>query len=107
MRRDYEREVVWLPELARAVGPVLHDFTFVDCVLTGPALVTPLSNTRVERCVLPPPEWFIELPEDHPLGGCIGIEACRLLACRFDSVALIGSAAVLDHFRVSVMDLPS
>jgi hypothetical protein len=105
--KTYEDKVVYLTDLLdRAIpGPaVLDGFTFLRCVLRGPAVLTMVENITLEFSTFNVPNaesMLFELPESGSWSrvGIVGISNMRISNCTLENLAFTGTAMQLESFR--------
>jgi hypothetical protein len=74
---------------------------FKNAVIVGPAVLIPLKNVALRNSSFDGPEdaIFIELREDQTVVGFIGLQNVTFDACRFQNVALAGTAESIAKIR--------
>ncbi len=102
-RTTFDKEAIWLPLLSMHlmnVGePVVRNKTFTDCVIEGPALITPLGGTTFEACHMgsaSDPQSLLFTPRGGTLVGVIGLENCTFVRCRMVQIGYTGSPEFLE-----------
>ncbi|AZH79446.1 hypothetical protein CSX12_13865 [Microbacterium sp. Y-01] len=96
-RKHYENEVVRLADLA-VTSDTIEGVTFRDCLVLGPAIVIPMSETSITNGVFTgdPEALFWELnPARELVIGAIGLVSCEFDGCRFERVGFAGGVDVL------------
>ncbi|MBU4197758.1 MAG: hypothetical protein KJ911_13540 [Alphaproteobacteria bacterium] len=101
-RTTFEREAIWLPllsvQLMNAGEPVVRNKTFTDCVIEGPAMITPLGGTTFESCHMgsaSDPQSLLFTPRGPTLVGVIGLENCAFIRCRMVQIGYTGNPEFL------------
>lgn len=104
-RMVFERVQVPLWQLiqeAGAVGKSLSGRRFIDCVIVGPCVAGPSSDTRFENCSLGDAQGDIRnlfLRAAGPLMvGVLNIDGCHFQGCIFIGVGFAGDEKFVDGF---------
>lgn len=70
-------------------------------LILGPAVLAPLGNVQISNSAFDalPEALFIEVPEDRPVVGVIGLQNVVFNDCEFRNVGIAGTAASIQTFR--------
>jgi hypothetical protein len=101
--KTYENRVVRITELVDVDG-LLDGFTFVNCEISGPAVVVPSGSRMSGNDPGAPPDSLLwELPGDRiQKVGVILARNCTFEECRFRNVGLAGPSDFVQSFRRSM-----
>lgn len=99
--KEYRDAVVWLPELAKD-HDVLDGFTFVNCLLKGPAVVVLLDNVTFTNNELQGHAegllWELP-PERSSVIGAIGLTNSTVEGCTLNRIGIAGPRDLLAKFK--------
>jgi hypothetical protein len=106
------RRLFWIADLVRATdkAPIIHDRTFEDCDIYGPAVIAPLMGTTLTGNSLSASsadEAFIELSPGREIYGVIGLERCSVRGCRLFKMSLAGDQESVARMRKGFSDSAS
>lgn len=109
-RTSFEKEAVWLPQLAvqhwNADQMFIDGKTFTDCLIEGPALMAVMNGTTFDNCAMGTAEDMRTLLYrplgQTKMGGVIGMANCKFVRCRFFQVAFTGTDELLDDLATAV-----
>ena len=104
-RTEFHKVLVPLTTLAEAAGKsgrTLDGRRFVDCVIHGPCVLVPGSDTRFEHSSLGETHGDVRnlfLRAVGPLiTGCIPVNGCVFEGCIFIGVGFAGNDAFVENF---------
>ena len=99
--RDFRNEPVRLADLINQGRPsTLQGYTFDDCDIYGPAVITLVSGGGIENCQLGSGDVFIEVTVPRTLIGVIGLYNTLFRHCRFHRVGIAAPAELIETFRL-------
>lgn len=97
------RVPLWrLAEAAYASGLAVSDRQFIDCVITGPCIVCPTTDTRFSNCNMgdrtgDARNLFLRAAGPMIVGG-IPLPGCSFEGCLFIGIGFAGPDAFVDGF---------
>lgn len=104
-RLEFRNTMIHLPLLiveAMAAGETLVGRRFIDCVIRGPAILIPYTDTRFVTCNLGEVAGSVSNLFLHAAGdkiiGAIGIPGCVFEQCLFIDVGFAGNAVFMGQF---------
>jgi hypothetical protein len=75
---------------------------FVGCVIRGPGVVVPDSETNFDRCIMGETHGDIRnlfvLSQGPRISGAIAVHGCRFESCQFVGIGFAGDQGFVDHF---------
>ena len=90
--------------------PVVGDHEFINCVITGPAVVAPIEQTTISNCSLggAPDEilWPMPPSQSGRVFGAVGLVNCTFERCHFEGIGFTGSPEFLEQMRSNLVDDP-
>ncbi|WNG83974.1 hypothetical protein C6A86_010185 [Mycobacterium sp. ITM-2016-00316] len=97
--RHYRSTSIRLPELA-VVSDVLHNLTFENCAIHGPAVIF-LQGTSLTQCTFDGTEesLFWDLGERQKIVGAIALVGCTIIGCRFEGIGLAVTPSSREIYR--------
>ncbi|MHB8395281.1 MAG: hypothetical protein ACYDC5_12480 [Candidatus Dormibacteria bacterium] len=103
-QRDLANEDFFVWELIEPTArPLIEHRTFTDCVVRGPALVTPQLDVTLNWAtfegVSSIEELLYELPAPGRKQGVFALFDCRFERCKFHQIGWYGDKAFLDRLR--------
>jgi hypothetical protein len=103
--KTYEDRVVRITELVDIDG-LLDGFTFINCEISGPAVIVPSASQITGADTGAPADWFLwELPlvaGRIQKVGAILAQNCVFERCRFRNVGLAGPTDFVQEFQQSM-----
>jgi len=95
------RSIYLLDLIAPGARPIIQNRTIEDCEIRGPAMIGFLGTMNLHDISWDGDEksLFVEVEENHPLLGVIGLEDCTIRRCRFVSVGIIGVKQQIDQMK--------
>lgn len=86
--RHYRSTSIRLPELA-VVSDTLHDLTFENCTIHGPAVIV-LQDSNLNHCTFEGTEEGLlwDLGDRRFVIGAIGLINCTLVGCRLQGIGI-------------------
>jgi len=102
-QNQFEDELIWLAELVGTDGE-LRDVTFLNCRITGPAVIVPIDSVIQNSNLGAPLDHVLwRVPRDRaPFVGAIVAFNCTFDGCTFVNIAFAGSPKFLAGLRASV-----
>lgn len=102
-----ESQVIRISDLA-VTSDVVQGHRFRNCVIFGPAVLAPLSDTAINECQFEggPENWFIEVQPPQRLAGIIALVDCSFVRCTFVRIGFVGDAALRELFANSLTARP-
>jgi hypothetical protein len=101
VRRNFRNEPVRLTDLIeQGRSPTLQGYTFDDCDIYGPAVITPVRGGGIQNCQLDGGDaLFIEITPPRPLFGVVGLYNTWFRHCRFHGVGIAATAEIIEAFK--------
>lgn len=106
---EFKGVVISLPaliEAASAKGVPIEGRTFLDCVIVGPAILTPGTDTRFKDCnfgdVDGNPRNLFVAPAGDQVIGALSVWGCVFDGCLFNGVGLAGDQGFISAFLDTV-----
>ena len=108
--KTFEGKSIWLPQFAlkslRAGHLVLDGFTFRDCTIEGPAVLTAVSNVFFDSCDMGAAQEVADLfltPRGPRITGTVAFSNTRFVNCRFVMVGFTGDERFISSMVDSVV----
>jgi hypothetical protein len=92
--------IVSLCEEANERSMIEHR-VFNKALVLGPAIIAPLERVTLTNSSFAgsPEALFIEVAEDRPIIGAIGLRDVTFSECRFENVGIMGTRESIAQFR--------
>lgn len=102
-------ETIRITDLA-TTSHVISDQEFINCLITGPAVLAPIQQTTISNCSLsgPPDEilWPMPPTQSGRVFGAVGLVNCTFERCRFEGIGFAGPAEFLEQMRSNLLGPP-
>lgn len=86
----------------------VQDREFQNVVILGPAVIAPLEGIHIHGCTWEgdtknPDAIFIEVEDNRPLVGVVGLRNVQFTNCVFRNIGIVGPHATIEFFRKGVV----
>ena len=88
--------------LEAGLGAGVNGNRFVGCVIRGPGVIVPDSDTDFDHCIMGETHGDIRnlflLAQGPRISGAIAVHGCKFERCQFVGIGFAGDQEFIDHF---------
>ena len=103
--REFRDQVVTVSSLV-VTGPMIENYTFINCRIVGPAVLGIVDGVSFEYCNFEAEVdafyWEVD-PDTRPLVvGAVGLFNVRFVSCTFQAIGIAGTAEFRQRLEASM-----